>query len=52
MRNEAQLRLFGFSNKEEGIGQNGFDFIAVKDRTRAIEDAMTAIELGYGTARE
>ena len=50
--NEAQLRLFGFSNKEEGIGQNGFDYFAAKDRTRAIEDAMKATELGYGPLHE
>jgi len=50
--NEAQLRQFGFSNKEEGIGQNCFDFVSAKDHTRTIEDAMKAIELGYGPPQE
>jgi len=50
--NEAAIRLLGCSDKVEAIGQPGFEFIAEKDRARAAEDAMQAIELGYGPAYE
>ena len=46
--NKAGLRLQGHSDKREVIGLNGFEGIAEKDRSRAAEDAMKAIELGYG----
>ncbi|GAF98099.1 unnamed protein product, partial [marine sediment metagenome] len=37
--NEAALRLHGFSNREEVIGQNGLMLAAEKDRARARENA-------------
>jgi PAS domain S-box-containing protein len=50
--NEAAVRLQGYSDKVEVIGRPGFEFIAEKDRARAMEDAMKATELGYGPAHE
>jgi len=50
--NEAAVRLLGYSDKVEVIGQPGFEFIAEKDRARAAEDAIKAVGLGYGPTYE
>jgi len=50
--NEALLRMSGYSRKEELIGRNGLQFIVEKDRAKAIEDMMKAVDGGYGAARE
>lgn len=50
--NEAELHLLGYSNKEEIIGRSGLEFIAERDRDRAIEDMMKAVEVGYGAAMQ
>ena len=50
--NEAAVRLQGYSDRVEVIGRTGFEFIAEKDRARAIENAMKAVEQGYGPAHE
>jgi PAS domain S-box-containing protein len=50
--NEAELHLLGYSNKEEIIGRSGLQFIAEKDRDRAIEDMLKALEVGYGAAMQ
>ena len=42
--NAAHLRIFGFSHKEEIIGQNAFDHISKKDRARAIEGMKNIFE--------
>ncbi len=44
--NEATLRIFGYSSKEEAIGLPGFDFIAEEDRSRAMEDMATIFDRG------
>jgi PAS domain S-box-containing protein len=46
--NEAALRMQGFKHKKEVIGKNGYDFIAEKDRARALEDGVKTVELGRG----
>ena len=50
--NEALLRMSGYGCKEELIGRNGLEFIAEKDRAKAIENMMKAVDGGYGAARE
>jgi PAS domain S-box-containing protein len=50
--NEAAVRLLGYSDKVEVIGRSGFEFIAEKDCAKATEDAMKAIEQGYGPTYE
>ena len=36
--NEVALHLMGYSYKEEVIGRNSIEFVAERDRTRAMED--------------
>lgn len=36
--NQGAVRIGNFDSKEELVGRNGFDLVAEKDRTRAIED--------------
>ena len=50
--NHAAVHLMGYSDKVEVIGRTGFEFITEKDRAKAAEDAMKAIELGHGPAFE
>ena len=45
--NEAQLRMFGFSDKKDIIGRGGFDFIVERDRERAFKEMMRVFEDGY-----
>jgi len=47
--NEAALGFQGYSCKEEVIGRWGFEFISEKDRLRAIQEGMAAIERGHGS---
>ena len=47
--NEAQLRMFGFKEKSEIIGKGGFDFLAVRDRSRALADMFKVYEKGVNT---
>jgi diguanylate cyclase (GGDEF)-like protein/PAS domain S-box-containing protein/putative nucleotidyltransferase with HDIG domain len=47
--NEAQLRMFGFKEKSELIGKGGFDFLAVRDRGRALADMFKVYEQGFNT---
>jgi PAS domain S-box-containing protein len=42
--NRAALRIFGFEDKEEVIGQEGFRFIAEKSREKAMDDMMKLFE--------
>ncbi|MCK4964098.1 MAG: PAS domain S-box protein, partial [Dehalococcoidia bacterium] len=44
--NEAALRLHGFSNREELIGQNGLMLVAEKDRARARENTKRTFKEG------
>jgi PAS domain S-box-containing protein len=44
--NEATLRLTGFSSKKEIIGKSSFEFIADKDRKKALEDLKKIFEHG------
>jgi diguanylate cyclase (GGDEF)-like protein/PAS domain S-box-containing protein/putative nucleotidyltransferase with HDIG domain len=46
--NEAGLRMSGYSRKEDIIGRNGFEFIAEKDRARAIEDLTKQLTIKDG----
>ena len=50
--NEAVLKLTGFGHKEEVIGRNGFDFIAEKDRKKAMESMINTIKNGQGAPIE
>jgi diguanylate cyclase (GGDEF)-like protein/PAS domain S-box-containing protein len=50
MINEAGLRMSGYDRREELIGRNGMDFIAEKDRERAIEDMTRQLHEGRGSA--
>ena len=50
--NEAVLELTGFSCKEELLGRNGLDFIAERDRDRAMESMMHTIQNGQGISLE
>lgn len=45
--NDAQLRMFGFSDKKDIIGKGGFDFIVERDRERAFKEMMRVFENGY-----
>jgi PAS domain S-box-containing protein len=42
--NQATLDIHGFSSKEELIGKNALEFIAEKDRQRAVENLKKTIE--------
>jgi len=44
--NQAGLDLYGFSKKEDCIGLSSLDFIALKDRQRAIKGMAETIEKG------
>ncbi|MFA5375238.1 MAG: PAS domain S-box protein [Dehalococcoidia bacterium] len=47
--NEAQLRMFGFKEKSELIGKGGFDFLAARERGRALADMFAVYEKGFNT---
>lgn len=42
--NEQAQRMFGFSTKDEAIGRRGLDFIAKRDRQRALEDMAKTLK--------
>ncbi|MEA1958553.1 MAG: PAS domain S-box protein, partial [Chloroflexota bacterium] len=42
--NEACIRIFGYDNKGDFIGINGLEFISEKDRGRARESLMRALQ--------
>ena len=42
--NEAALRMSGYHHKEEITGRNAFDFIAVRDRDRAMNNMMKTFD--------
>jgi PAS domain S-box-containing protein len=44
--NKATLDLYGFSNKEEVIGKNAFDYITEKDRLKALENMKKVLDQG------
>jgi len=44
--NQADIEMFGYSTEEEMIGRNGFEFIARKDRERAIEVLTKVVDAG------
>ncbi len=47
--NAAAARMAGYSNKEEMIGRSAFDFIAERDRDRALTENMKNIAEGRGS---
>jgi PAS domain S-box-containing protein len=49
--NEALLRMFGYSKKEDVMGINGFAFIAEKDRNLAMNDMTQLFSDGLVTGR-
>ncbi|MEA1958243.1 MAG: PAS domain S-box protein, partial [Chloroflexota bacterium] len=49
--NEAQLRLFGYSRREDVIGENGFQFVAMKCRDAAVADMAVLFEGSYQTGK-
>ncbi len=49
--NEALLRMFGYSKKEDVMGINGFAFIAEKDRDLAMNDMTQLFSDGFVTGR-
>jgi PAS domain S-box-containing protein len=44
--NEAAWKMLGFSSKEKVIGKSSFDFIAKKDRQKALENLKKTLEQG------
>jgi PAS domain S-box-containing protein len=44
--NEQARKMFGYSSKDGASGRSGFEFIAEKDRERAIEDAQKTLKQG------
>jgi len=44
--NEAAWKMFGFSSREEVIGKSSFDFIAEKDRQKALQSLKKTLEQG------
>jgi len=50
--NEAGLRLFGYSHKEEFIGRSGLEFISAKDHARAMQDMSKTLEKGHSGTLE
>ncbi len=44
--NEAAVRMGGFSDREQQIGRNGLEFVAPKDRARAIEEVTRVLAEG------
>jgi PAS domain S-box-containing protein len=44
--NEAAWKVLGFSSKEEVIGKSSLDFIAKKDRQKALENMKKTLEQG------
>jgi PAS domain S-box-containing protein len=50
--NETTLRMKGYSSKEEVLGLNGFDFVAEKDRARALEGLKALFEDEVGLPME
>ncbi|MFA5056430.1 MAG: PAS domain S-box protein [Dehalococcoidia bacterium] len=49
--NKAVLRLFGFDNKEDVLGMNGFDFMAEEDYDLAMNDMIQLFSEGLVTGR-
>jgi len=47
-QNGAALNMFGFTGKEEIVGQNGLELVAEKDRTRARENNRRIFKEGSG----
>ena len=47
--NEAQMRMFRFKEKSELIGKGGFDFLAERERGKAIADMFKVYEEGFNT---
>ncbi len=45
--NEAGLRLFGYSHKEELIGRSGLELVSAKEHDRAMQDMSKTLEKGY-----
>jgi PAS domain S-box-containing protein len=44
--NQAGLRLFGYSHKQEIIGRNGLELVSVKCHARAMEDMSRTLQTG------
>jgi PAS domain S-box-containing protein len=47
--NEAAASMVGFSKKEDLIGRNGYEFIAEKDYSKAVEFAQKLFVTGHGS---
>jgi len=47
--NEAQMRMFGYKEKSELIGEGGFDFLAERERGRALAEMAQVYEKGINT---
>lgn len=50
--NRAALRMAGYDRKEDIIGRSGFDFIAERDRARAMEENVKNIAEEHGSTVE
>jgi PAS domain S-box-containing protein len=48
--NEAIVRMGGYTNRDEMIGLNAFDFVAERDRERALEENLKNVAEGHGSA--
>jgi len=50
--NNATLRMYGTDNKDIFIGKNSFDFIAPKDRKKALENMESTLKKEYSPVIE
>lgn len=50
--NKAALQMAGYDQKQDIMGRSGFDFIAERDRARAIEENLKNIAEGHGSTVE
>jgi PAS domain S-box-containing protein len=50
--NEAALRMYGSTDKNDLIGKNMLDLLAETDRARALQDSMESIRTGQGKTVE
>jgi len=49
MTNEAALRMSGYNRKEEVVGRSGLDFIADRDRAKAMADLASQLTRKVGS---
>ena len=50
--NDAVLRMYGCTDKDDLIGKNVLDFVVEKDRERALQESIETIRTGQGRTTE